>query len=106
MMRSKVRNYYTGLTSSVHASTNDLVGISEAGNQPICFSPCRADSVKISTPVAVTPTECSNCADSERSRVTAVQPSERIFTCGLARLIIGSVGEENAGPHGAPSRAA
>ena len=38
------------------------------------------DSVKISQPVSVTPTECSNCADSERSRVTAVQPSDRIFT--------------------------
>jgi hypothetical protein len=40
---------------------------------------------------AVKPTECSNCAVSERSRVTAVQPSERIFTCGLPRLIIGSM---------------
>ena len=29
------------------------------------------ESVKISTPVSVTPTECSNCAESERSRVTA-----------------------------------
>src|SRR5258705_11901389 len=55
------------------------------------FSAWRCDSVKISTPLAVTPTECSNCADSERSRVTAVQPSDRIFTCGLPRLIIGSM---------------
>src|ERR1700710_1540717 len=61
------------------------------------FSPWRCDSVKISTPVVVTPTECSNCADSERSRVTAVQPSERIFTCGLPRLIIGSCGEKQPG---------
>ena len=33
---------------------------------------------------------CSNCADSERSRVTAVQPSDSTFTCGRPRLIIGS----------------
>ena len=46
--------------------------------------------MKISTPVSVTPTVCSNCAESERSRVTAVQPSERSFTCGRPRLIIGS----------------
>ena len=38
------------------------------------------ERVKISHPVSVTPTVCSNCADSDRSRVTAVQPSERIFT--------------------------
>src|SRR5579871_2095609 len=38
------------------------------------------DRVKISTPVSVTPTVCSNCAESERSRVTAVHPSLRIFT--------------------------
>src|ERR1700745_242373 len=55
------------------------------------FSCLRCDSVKISTPFWVTPTECSNCADSERSRVTAVQPSDRILTCGLPRLIIGSM---------------
>src|SRR5687768_2507760 len=55
------------------------------------LSSLPGDSVKISTPVWVTPTECSNCADSERSRVTAVQPSDRIFTCGLPRLIIGSI---------------
>src|SRR5262245_60223075 len=29
------------------------------------LSPWRSDSVKISTPPGVTPTECSNCADSE-----------------------------------------
>ena len=48
------------------------------------------DSVNISTPLSVTPTECSNWADSERSRVTAVQPSDSTFTCGRPRLIIGS----------------
>src|SRR5260221_13414831 len=61
------------------------------------FSALRSDSVKISTPVEVTPTECSNCADSERSRVTAVQPSDRIFTCGLPRLIIGSMVKKKPG---------
>src|ERR1700686_626492 len=61
------------------------------------FSPWRGDSVKISKPLAVTPTECSNCADSERSRVTAVQPSDRILTCGLPRLIFASVGAELPG---------
>src|SRR4051812_50138429 len=73
------------------------------GDHPTCFSPCRSDSVKISTPVAVTPTECSNCADSERSRVTAVQPSERIFTCGLPGLIIGSVVKKMPGLSWTPS---
>jgi hypothetical protein len=38
------------------------------------------DSVKISTPESVTPTVCSNWAESERSRVTAVQPSDNTFT--------------------------
>src|ERR1700730_10626061 len=61
------------------------------------FLAWRCDSVKISTPLVVTPTECSNCADSERSRVTAVQPSDRIFTCGLPRLIIGSIVENIPG---------
>src|SRR3984893_749180 len=50
----------------------------------------RGDRVKISTPSLVTPTACSNCADSERARVTAVHPSESTFTCGRPRLIIGS----------------
>jgi NADH-quinone oxidoreductase subunit C/D len=35
--------------------------------------------VKISTPLSVTPTECSNWAESDLSRVTAVQPSFRTF---------------------------
>ena len=38
------------------------------------------DRVKISQPVSVTPTVCSNWAESDRSRVTAVQPSDKIFT--------------------------
>src|SRR5260370_23116051 len=67
------------------------------------FSLWRCDRVKISTPSAVTPTECSNCADSERSRVTAVQPSDRIFTCGLPRLIIGSMVKNMPGFRVTPS---
>ena len=35
------------------------------------------EKVNTSTPFGVTPTVCSNCADSERSRVTAVQPSDK-----------------------------
>ena len=53
--------------------------------------------MKISTPVSVTPTECSNCADSERSRVTAVQPSDSTFTCGAAEIDHRLDGEEHAG---------
>jgi hypothetical protein len=48
-------------------------------------------AVKISQPVSVIPIECSNCAESDRSRVTAVQPSSSSFTCDLPRLIIGSI---------------
>ena len=55
----------------------------------------RGLKVKTSTPVGVTPTVCSNCADSERSRVTAVQPSESIFTCGLAEIDHGLDGENH-----------
>ena len=61
------------------------------------------DSVKISQPVSVTPIVCSNCADSERSRVTAVQPSDRIFTCGRPRLIIGSMVKNMPGFSTTPS---
>src|SRR5690606_12910389 len=46
--------------------------------------------VKISMPSPVTPIVCSNWAESERSRVPAVQPSDSSFTCGRPRLIIGS----------------
>ena len=66
-----MRNAGTRLVQSAHASW-------------------RGERVKISQPVSVTPTLCSYCAESERSRVTAVQPSDRIFTCGRPRLIIGS----------------
>src|ERR1700744_6782094 len=59
-------------------------------------SPC-GERVKISTPLSVTPTLCSNCADSDRSRVTAVQPSDSTFTCGRPRLIIGSQGKKMTG---------
>src|SRR3546814_10907854 len=48
-------------------------------------------AVKISQPVSVMPMLCSNCAESERSRVTAVQPSLSIFTAYLPVLIIGSI---------------
>src|SRR5437763_13178517 len=53
---------------------------------------CRppGEMVNTSQPSVVTPTVCSNCAESERSRVTAVQPSDSTFTCGRPRLIIGS----------------
>ena len=43
-----------------------------------------------STPSSVTPTECSHWADRDLSRVTAVQPSDSTFTCGLPRFTIGS----------------
>ncbi len=46
--------------------------------------------VKISQAVSVTPMVCSYCADRERSRVTAVQPSDKTFTWARPRLIIGS----------------
>ena len=49
------------------------------------------ERVKISTPVSVTPTECSNCAESERSLVTAVQSSSSTLVSGRPRLIIGSM---------------
>ena len=46
--------------------------------------------MKISRPVSVMPIECSNWAESERSRVTAVQPSSSTFTSARPMLIIGS----------------
>ena len=46
--------------------------------------------MKNSTPVSVMPTECSNWAESCLSRVTAVQPSLRIFTCQVPTFTIGS----------------
>jgi len=59
--------------------------------------------VKISTPSLVTATVCSNCADSERSRVTAVQPSDSTFTWGRPRLIIGSTVKNMPGRSTTPS---
>jgi hypothetical protein len=47
--------------------------------------------VKISAPVAVTPMECSNCADRLLSRVTAVQSSASTFVSGRPRFTIGSM---------------
>ena len=47
--------------------------------------------MKISFPVSVIAIECSNCADSDLSRVTAVQPSPSTLAQGLPRLIIGSM---------------
>ena len=43
------------------------------------------------------PIECSNWADSERSRVTAVQPSSSTFTSGSADVDHRLDGEEHAG---------
>src|SRR5207245_11620308 len=63
----------------------------------------RGDSVKISTPPSVTATVCSNWAESERSRVTAVQPSDSTFTCGRPRLIIGSTVKNMPGRSTMPS---
>ena len=59
--------------------------------------------VKISQPALVTPMVCSNWADSERSRVTAVQPSDSTFTCGRPRLIIGSTVKNMPGRSTMPS---
>src|SRR6185437_3255675 len=61
------------------------------------------DSVNTSTPVSVTATVCSNWALSERSRVTAVQPSESTFTAAPPRLIIGSMVKNMPALSGAPS---
>ena len=47
------------------------------------------ESVKISQPVSVTPTVCSNCAESERSRVTAVQPSANTAIGAGYRPLVG-----------------
>src|SRR5581483_7546610 len=66
-------------------------------------APWRGDAVKISQPVAVTPTVCSYWAERERSRVTAVHPSERIFTCGRPRLIMGSTVKIMPGRSSTPS---
>src|SRR3546814_18646698 len=54
------------------------------------FSPFGL-AVKISQPSSVIPMLCSNWAASERSRVTAVQPSASILTAYLPVLIIGSI---------------
>src|SRR6266852_988549 len=61
------------------------------------------DNVKISTPESMTPTVCSNCADSERSRVTAVQPSDNTFTWARPRLIMGSTVNSMPGLNTVPS---
>ena len=53
--------------------------------------------MKISQPVSVIPIECSNWADSERSRVTAVQPSSSNFAVGAADVDHRLDGEEHAG---------
>ena len=44
-----------------------------------------------SQPSSVTPRECSNCADKDLSRVTAVHPSGSILTAYLPAFIIGSI---------------
>ena len=60
------------------------------------------DRVKISQPDSVIPIECSNCADSVLSRVTAVQPSSSIFTSGRPMLIIGSMVKNMPGRNSGP----
>ncbi len=62
--------------------------------------------VKISQPSSVMPIECSNCAESERSRVTAVQPSSSSFTSGRPMLIIGSTVKNMPGRSSGPVPAA
>ena len=91
----------SGVRDGRHRRGNLAVGVSEL---PSCLGQAwrgglspLGDRVKISWPVSVTPTECSNCAESERSRVTAVQPSERIFTCGAAEIDHRLDGEDHAG---------
>src|SRR5215470_6757438 len=61
------------------------------------------DNVKISTPESITPTVCSNCAESDRSRVTAVQPSDSTFTWARPRLIMGSTVNSMPGLNTMPS---
>ena len=41
------------------------------------------ESVKISHPLDVTPTECSNCAERDLSRVTAVQSSAKTLVSAI-----------------------
>src|SRR5258708_4494854 len=87
ILQTQINRCTSNVTPSPRVRGDDVESDYAAGG----FSLWRGDTGKIPTPSALTPTECSNCADSERSRVTAVQPSDRIFTCGLPRLIIGSM---------------
>ena len=48
-------------------------------------------SVRISAPLSVTSTVCSNCAVRRRSVVTAVQPSCQISKSMLPRVSMGSI---------------
>src|SRR5262249_38268247 len=98
-----LRQWHVGRTGDrFFASRLDPAGQGQALAYGGLSSPL-GDRVKISTPVSVTPTVCSNWADSERSRVTAVQPSDSTFTCGRPRLIIGSTVNSMPGLSTTPS---
>jgi len=78
-------------------------GIGDPGADKLLLAAGGAD-ISIA-PLSVTPTVCSNWADSERSRVTAVQPSDSTFTCGRPILIIGSTVKNMPGLSTMPSPA-
>ena len=62
-----------------------------AGQLQVGWKRSAGDRVKISQPEAVIPTECSNCAESDLSRVTAVQSSASTLVSALPRFTIGSM---------------
>jgi hypothetical protein len=79
--------------SSRIAAAPDTVGRAtrrQAERSQVGWKRPAGERVKISTPVSVTPTECSNWAESERSLVTAVQSSSSTLVSGRPRLIMGS----------------
>ena len=83
----------------------DELGRSARAPQPLSKAACPSPLglfVKISQPVSVMPIECSNWADSERSRVTAVQPSSSSFTSARPMLIIGSTVKNMPGRSSGP----
>src|SRR5690606_8126105 len=61
--------------------------------QPVSAHDRALAAARVSTsgPFFVTATVCSKCADRLPSRVTAVQPSDSIFTPGLPTFTIGSI---------------
>src|ERR1700736_602454 len=54
------------------------------------FSPCRSDRVKISTPSAVMPAECSNCAAAWPVRRSAITGACRMSGVSLLQLKVES----------------